>query len=271
MKNNRIKFKQTKKREELCLTWHEPRKHQRCRHVHFLLVTYCWAYSLPLKVVCFPSATHWGKWLSIGDCFRVREGGTCPLFLSAVGLRLLQLTCVGQMHAACLWVHFCFAQADLEGLVLLGVLHPLWLLHSFHLPSSAGFHEPRGEGSDSSIPFRAEGSRVPHSLHTECLAVGLCISSHLLQEEASPMSKTLIYECSWMPLEVIFLCIFLRTVIFGFILGLVSGSWSPKQCWVRVPSHGLSLQSNQVLAGCSHKLCAPIALVYLATRTLLFI
>lgn len=102
MKNNRIKFKQTNKKtgKNSDMTWAEelPKRLLSSFSVGDLLL----GTQPALRGVCFPSATHWGKWLSIGDCFWVRERGTCPLFLSAVGHRLLQLTCVGQMHAACL-------------------------------------------------------------------------------------------------------------------------------------------------------------------------
>lgn len=38
-------------------------------------------------------------------------------------------------------------------------------------------------GFDGDIPFRAERPKVSHS--AQCLAVGLCVCSHVLQEEAS--------------------------------------------------------------------------------------
>ena len=47
----------------------------------------------------------------------------------------------------------------------------------------------------------------------------------------------------------------------------LSGSWSPKQCWVWVPHHGVCPKQNQILAGNSHKFCATIVLAYLAGRT----
>ena len=44
---------------------------------------------------------------------------------------------------------------------------------------------------------------------------------------------------------------------------LVSGSRCPKSCLVWVPSPGASLKSNQMLAGCTHKLSATSALAHL--------
>lgn len=45
---------------------------------------------------------------------------------------------------------------------------------------------------------------------------------------------------------------------------LFSGSWSPKQFLVWVPSPGMDLKSNQIMVGYCHKLYAIIALAYLA-------
>ncbi|CAO2628413.1 hypothetical protein LEMLEM_LOCUS19983, partial [Lemmus lemmus] len=41
-----------------------------------------------------------------------------------------------------------------------------------------------------------------------------------------------------------------RPVVFGFTLG----PWSPKECQVRFPSHGVGLQPNPILVDHSHKL-----------------
>ena len=54
---------------------------------------------------------------------------------------------------------------------------------SLFASSFAGFPELWGEGFDGEILFRAECSLGYHSAY--CLAVSLCICSHLLQEEVS--------------------------------------------------------------------------------------
>lgn len=58
------------------------------------------------------------------------------------------------------------------------------------------------------------------------------------------------------------------TELFGFILGpWVSGSWSPKHCWVSVPDCGVGLKSNHFLVDHFYKLCATMAVAYLASRS----
>lgn len=59
------------------------------------------------------------------------------------------------------------------------------------------------------------------------------------------------------------MCSFSRTLVFGFFHSclsyLVSCFWSPKQCWIWVPSHGVGLKSNWMLVGCSHDIYDIIA------------
>ena len=70
------------------------------------------------------------------------------------------------------------------------------------------------------------------------------------------------HECSRMPLVTsLLLAVFLGL---GYLL---SGAWSPKQCWVWDTSHEVTLKSNQSFVGYSHKLCATIVLAYFAGRT----
>ena len=49
-------------------------------------------------------------------------------------------------------------------------------------------------------------------------------------------------------------------VVLGVFGGtyLVSGSWSPKQCWVWVPSDGVSRKSNKALVGCATCFVPPL-------------
>lgn len=48
---------------------------------------------------------------------------------------------------------------------------------------------------------------------------------------------------------------------------LVSGPWLPGQCWARVPSHSVGLNSSQMSVGCYHNFCAIIATAYLSGRS----
>lgn len=103
--------------------------------------------------------------------------------------------------------------------------------------------------------------------------MGLFICSHLLQEEDSLImvgqnlcalqnairSHTIVtfsfkeqFKNSW-------LC---RRSL-GYLL---SGSRPPVQCQVRAASHGVGLESNQILVGYAHRVCATNALTYSAGR-----
>jgi hypothetical protein len=48
---------------------------------------------------------------------------------------------------------------------------------------------------------------------------------------------------------------------------LLSGSWSPKQCWVWVPSCGVGLESHQTLMAIPTSFCATITQAYFAGRS----
>jgi hypothetical protein len=64
-------------------------------------------------------------------------------------------------------------------------------------------------------------------------------------------------------------------VVFGFILGpglsclrfVIASCDCLRDCQVLVPSHGMGLESNQILIGCTHRLHVTIARAYLASRT----
>ena len=69
--------------------------------------------------------------------------------------------------------HVCISPRVSERCSFLGVMHWLWL-------SDHG-----GQVFDDAISFRSECSKV--SPHCALSIVGLCVNSHLLQEEASVM------------------------------------------------------------------------------------
>lgn len=77
-----------------------------------------------------------------------------------------------------LWVHMSFDQ--LIQMELFSWCPPFPLALTLF---ATGFSEPWGEGFNRDILFSTESSRVSHY----CLAEGLCVSSHLLQEEAPLM------------------------------------------------------------------------------------
>lgn len=75
----------------------------------------------------------------------------------------------------------CISPVVSRRLRVLGVLHPLWLLLSFHL-----IFLIVPEELDGDIPFRFECSQVSHSLHNVWLWI--CIFfSQLLQEEVKTL------------------------------------------------------------------------------------
>lgn len=87
----------------------------------------------------------------------------------------------------------------------------------------------------------------------------------VLQEEVSlMMMKNRIYDYSRIPLGVILLFFFVFLQVSRFYI--VSGFWSPKQCWEWVLSRGMVLKSKQTFVGYSHNFCATIALEYLTGR-----
>lgn len=101
---------------------------------------------------------------------------------------------------------------------LLCIFYPHWLLHSASL--STEFPESWGEGFGEDIPFKTMCSRTSHSL-THYLVVDLCVSSNLLQQEASIMlaEKDRKYGNSRMLEVILLLCSFSRTWGLGFPLG----------------------------------------------------
>jgi hypothetical protein len=92
-----------------------------------------------------------------------------------------------------------------------------------------GFSEPWVEGCDRDIPFRAECSKVSHSLHIIWLWVSIFIPIYCRRKLLWWwLSKTLIYEYSRMSLGVtLLLCSFSRMVV----LGIPPGPWD-SQCQV---------------------------------------
>lgn len=130
--------------------------------------------------------------------------------------------------------------------------------------SSAWFPKPWRKGLDGDISFKTE-----YSIFCT-LAIDLYIS--FTAEEASLMMAE---QSLWVQQKIIrsdFIAMFLQQYsIIWFsprTLGcLVLGSWPSNQWWVWVPSHSVSLKSNQILIGNSHKSCATIVLAHLAGRS----
>lgn len=109
--------------------------------------------------------------------------------------------------------------------ILLSVWKKLFLVSSsplvlrgFFASSSVPFPDPRGEEFDGNISFRADYSKVSHSLHNVWLWVSVFVPICCRRKIACWwLSKALMYVFSRMPLVVIsLLCFFSRTVTFGF-------------------------------------------------------
>lgn len=109
-----------------------------------------------------------------------------PLFLSAK-----TPTCAFTCSFTCAFTcAFTYAQILLiYGALFPGDPSPQSGSHTLPTSSSSGFPEPCREGIDGDIPFKAECSKLSHSLHNEYMAVGLCMCSHWLQEETSLMAE----------------------------------------------------------------------------------
>lgn len=122
---------------------------------------------------------------------------------------------------------------------------------------SIGYPGPWEEGFDGDKPFRAEFSKVFHSLHAHCPTVGLCIYSQrrmlLLW-----LRNIVIYDYSRMSLGVILLvCSFSKTVVLGFTLGYpcsISGGFYLMECALNTIRY-------------FHKLCATIVLAHPGGRS----
>jgi hypothetical protein len=82
--------------------------------------------------------------------------------------------CAGVVCTALVLAHRSCAYVDLEGPGVFDVLHTLWLLTR----SASSFMELPGllgERFNGDIPFRAECSKVCHSLHTIWLWVSMFV------------------------------------------------------------------------------------------------
>lgn len=56
----------------------------------------------------------------------------------------------------------------------------------------------------------------------------------------------------------------LFSLVFGFLLVRVSGSWLPRQWWAWTPFHEVGLKSSQIVVVYSYSFCATVALVHYA-------
>lgn len=123
--------------EKRSLTHYESKKLKRYQWVHFLLAIYCWAWSLPLREVCLPSENPSEKKpkfsCTSGYQWEIAFGlGWGDMSASAFSSRILLVqNQAGLMDAASSCVRSHAQQFSwFRGACILGVLHPLWLLHS---------------------------------------------------------------------------------------------------------------------------------------------
>lgn len=114
---------------------------------------------------------------------------------------------------------------------------------------STGFPEPLGERFDGKISLMAECSKV-HSLHNVWLGISIC--SHLL---------CLCVLCFILIFKIFLFCFVLASIIDCHpksLYYLALGSWSPKQCWIWIPSCGVGLQANQISGGYPESCVPPL-------------
>lgn len=100
---------------------------------------------------------------------------------------------------------------------LCGVLHPHWLLDSFHLLLEE-FPEPCGEGFEDTL-YRVEYSKVYHSLQCVWLYLFPCATGGSVSDDDWARHQSVsIAECPSLGI-ILLLCSFFRTVLFSFPLG----------------------------------------------------
>lgn len=148
------------------------------------------------------------------------------------------------------------------------------LAHLHQLPRDTLNSELRGKGFYGDILFRPLCSKISPSLslNNVCLYTNqvLFIYLSLLKEEMFLMiagSNSLSIENSISHLITMFFFFFKASIIWLYprsLCYLVSNSWSSKQCWIWVPSHGIDLKSNQILNGKFHELWVTMTLAYIS-------
>lgn len=234
---------------------------------------------LPLRVVSYHSDRYFleenkifiCKWLSIGDCFWLRDICMCRLLISVLGPNLVQ-----KLHTLCMLpqfplVHMCFNSVEVEGCLFVAGGHcgylysptPLALIHA--LP-------PLLEGSVS-----PEGNVLMETSHSVlfqcffffeyCLAVRLSIcffptfpGGIFFSHDLTRLWSMSIYSVLEGHLRAILF-------LFFFFLKTLDQFLVIQAVWGMVSSPGVILKLNQSLACYSHKLCYTIILTYLMDRT----
>lgn len=167
-----LEFKKIKKIKTLM--WHyETRNFKRWPWVHFLVALYCWPCSLTTRVVWCLSETPLEESASDYQLEIVSVPGMEACSTSAFisrppsGAELCNSSfCLSR--CACIWALVLFICRP----CCLGVLNPLWLLHSFHL-LILGFHEPKGSHLMETTQV---GLNIPSSLILYIMSgYGLCM------------------------------------------------------------------------------------------------
>lgn len=163
-----------------------------------------------------------------------------------------------------LFINTCFNPVEVEGFVCLCVGRDMWVSSS----SFTWFCESWGKVFDGDLPF----SIISRSLNL-CILSGceLLYFFSLPVQEEYPLIDLCIFdlficcivECH---LGAIFFLFFRTKNSVWFYLQsldcLLSCSLSPKHCELLISSHGVSLNSHQILDYYLHKLCATIILTY---------
>lgn len=138
---------------------------------NIVLITFCWAWGLSLRMVCFPNETSLRKtffrlWVLInGDSFWVGDVGWAN-FLSQhwdlIRPTTVQTPCI---LSKSLRIHMYIGTAVPRRPFVLGVLHSLRPLQIIIIPPLHLQDSSRCEGEGFVGPFWAECSNVSHSLH----------------------------------------------------------------------------------------------------------
>ena len=146
-------------------------------------------------------------------------------------------TCSGPMQAASASVRSHHKQR-----ALISWCSPFPLALTVNLSSLLqGLLSPVGEGFNGDIPFMTECSKVSHSLCNASMWVSAFVTIYSRRKFLWWwLKKALVYACSHL---IITLFLFSDPRFHPRSLGyVVFVSWSPKQCWVWVPSLGVRLK-----------------------------
>jgi hypothetical protein len=184
---------------------------QKCHWVCFV-----WVWSLSLSVVCIPSETLLEKKIASISSYQldIASGLGMGVFVyfpfqhwDSIWFRPVQTLC---MLPQSLWVHMCISPTVSRWPCFLSVFHPHWLLQPLYLSHTV----PESWVFDGDIPYRAECSKVSHSLLWVSMLLSSTVGKGFSDDTWARHWCMSVAECQLEPFYS-----FSRRVIFGLPLG----------------------------------------------------